>query len=108
VGRVVHLRVDGVARDAVDQLPALSLLHLASLVGRDLYLPPLDDLGDDGHRVRRAEHLLEVALGRSVTARRVLEDVAGGDDVLEVALELTALDRECRVRVHEHLEPRAV
>ncbi|ELK50505.1 hypothetical protein D320_16869 [Haloferax sp. BAB-2207] len=67
-----------------------------------------DDLGDDFQRVGRPEHLLEVVLGGAVAAGGVLEHVFGGDDLFEVAVELAALYRERRVRVDEHLEPRAV
>jgi hypothetical protein len=97
MGCVVHLWVDGVSRDRVDQLLSFSRLHLPALFCGDLDLSPLYDLGDDLHRVGGVEDLLEVVFGRSVAPGGVLEDVLGGDDVFQVALELAALYRECGV-----------
>ncbi len=108
MGRVVHLRVDGVPRDGVDELAALLLLHLPALLGRDLDLAALDDLRDDLQGVGGLEHRLEVLLGRAVAPGGVLEDVLGGDDVLQLAVEVPALDGEGGVGVDQDLEPRAV
>ncbi|GAB3312394.1 hypothetical protein GCM10027355_03730 [Haloplanus salinarum] len=105
---VVHLWVDRVARDPVDQLLALLLLHLAALFGGDLDLAARDDLRDDLQGIGRPEHLFEVVLGGPIAPRGVLEDVLGRDDVLQVAIELAALDGQRRVGVDQYLEALAV
>ncbi len=82
--RGARLRVDRVRRDVLDNLLALHLEHLATLLRRQLDLAPLDDLLCDRERLRGPEELRHLLLGRLGPFVGVLEDLINRELAEEV------------------------
>src|SRR2546427_217969 len=101
--RRARLRVDRVRGDVLDDLLALRLQHLSTLLRRQLNLAALDNLLRDRQRLRRPEEIHHLLFGGFRTFVGILENLVNGQLSKEVNLFAVPDPLDC-VRLHEDLE----